>query len=190
MFHASVPCSERGEQRETGERAMEPDEDRAIQEFCSITASSRERARFFLESCGWQVLTAVQNYYEADAGDGGDGGEEGGEGRIGSRRDPQSLDHAPDSAPSPSLPRSSRAPPAQGVGRFESAPKPPSRDKKAAAAGGSSGRSGGIRTLSDFNRRSDSDSDDDTQEYYTGGEKRYADALSLSLRLFCPWDWV
>ncbi|KAJ4842751.1 Plant UBX domain-containing protein 4 [Turnera subulata] len=47
-----------------------------------------------------------------------------------------------------------------------------SRDKKPAKA--SSSRSGGIRTLSDLNRRSgpDSDSDDDApQEYYTGGEK-------------------
>lgn len=47
-----------------------------------------------------------------------------------------------------------------------------SRDKKPAKP--SSSRAGGIRTLSDLNRRSgpDSDSDDDApQEYYTGGEK-------------------
>ncbi|KDP20698.1 hypothetical protein JCGZ_21169 [Jatropha curcas] len=47
-----------------------------------------------------------------------------------------------------------------------------SRDKKPAKP--SSSRTGGIRTLSDLNRRSgpDSDSDDDApQEYYTGGEK-------------------
>lgn len=47
-----------------------------------------------------------------------------------------------------------------------------SKDKKTSKA--SSSRSGGIRTLSDLNRRSaDSDSDSDApQEYYTGGEKR------------------
>ncbi|OMO76897.1 hypothetical protein CCACVL1_15356 [Corchorus capsularis] len=48
-----------------------------------------------------------------------------------------------------------------------------SRDKKPAKS--SSSRAGGIRTLSDLNRRSgpDSDSDSDSpQEYYTGGEKR------------------
>lgn len=48
-----------------------------------------------------------------------------------------------------------------------------SRDKKPAKP--SSSRAGGIRTLSDLNRRSgpDSDSDSDSpQEYYTGGEKR------------------
>jgi len=49
-----------------------------------------------------------------------------------------------------------------------------SRDKKPAKP--SSSRAGGIRTLSDLNRRSgpDSDSDDEDapQEYYTGGEKR------------------
>ncbi|KAJ6376926.1 hypothetical protein OIU76_025975 [Salix suchowensis] len=48
-----------------------------------------------------------------------------------------------------------------------------SRDKKPAKP--SSSRAGGIRTLSDLNRRSgpDSESDDDDapQEYYTGGEK-------------------
>ncbi|KAG6755782.1 hypothetical protein POTOM_039187 [Populus tomentosa] len=48
-----------------------------------------------------------------------------------------------------------------------------SRDKKPAKP--SSSRAGGIRTLSDLNRRSgpDSDSDDEDapQEYYTGGEK-------------------
>ncbi|KAM7263901.1 hypothetical protein ACFE04_001584 [Oxalis oulophora] len=47
-----------------------------------------------------------------------------------------------------------------------------SRDKKPNKP--SSSRTGGIRTLSDLNRRSgpDSDSDDDApQEYYTGGEK-------------------
>lgn len=47
-----------------------------------------------------------------------------------------------------------------------------SRDKKPAKPSGS--RAGGIRTLSDLNRRSgpDSDSDSDNpQEYYTGGEK-------------------
>lgn len=44
-----------------------------------------------------------------------------------------------------------------------------SKDKKP-----SKSRTGGIRTLSDLNRRSaDSDSDSDApQEYYTGGEKR------------------
>lgn len=49
-----------------------------------------------------------------------------------------------------------------------------SRDKKPAKPSSSS-RAGGIRTLSDLNRRSgpDSDSDSDSpQEYYTGGEKR------------------
>ncbi|GLT75196.1 hypothetical protein SLA2020_469380 [Shorea laevis] len=47
-----------------------------------------------------------------------------------------------------------------------------SRDKKPAKP--SSSRTGGIRTLSDLNRRSAPDSDSDSdgpQEYYTGGEK-------------------
>ena len=145
-------------------------EDHAIQEFCSITASTPDRARFFLESCGWQVLSAVQNFYEADGGLGGEEEEE--EGAGGGHSDAYNINN-PTSVPSPAPP--ARAP-IQGVGRFEPAPKPSSKDKK--PAGGSSGRSG-IRTLSDFNRRSDSDSDEDTQEYYTGGEKRYA-AVFLS----------
>ena len=145
-------------------------EDHAIQEFCSITASTPERARFFLESCGWQVLSAVQNFYEADGGLEGEEEEGGGGGGGGGQRDAYTINN-PTSVPSPAPP--SRAP-VQGVGRFEPVPKSSSKDKK--PAGSSSGRSG-IRTLSDFNRRSDSDSDEDTQEYYTGGEKRYA-ALS------------
>ncbi|KAJ0264881.1 Plant UBX domain-containing protein 4 [Hirschfeldia incana] len=47
-----------------------------------------------------------------------------------------------------------------------------SKDKKPAKP--SSSRAGGIRTLSDLNRRSNPDSDSDSdapQEYYTGGEK-------------------
>uniref|UniRef100_A0A1J3IRP5 UBA and UBX domain-containing protein n=1 Tax=Noccaea caerulescens TaxID=107243 RepID=A0A1J3IRP5_NOCCA len=47
-----------------------------------------------------------------------------------------------------------------------------SKDKKPSKP--SSGRTGGIRTLSDLNRRSGPDSDSDSdgpQEYYTGGEK-------------------
>lgn len=49
-----------------------------------------------------------------------------------------------------------------------------SKDKKPAKP--TSGRTGGIRTLSDLNRRSEPDSDSDSdgpQEYYTGGEKRF-----------------
>lgn len=48
-----------------------------------------------------------------------------------------------------------------------------SKDKKPSKP--STGRTGGIRTLSDLNRRSGPDSDSDSdgpQEYYTGGEKR------------------
>lgn len=48
-----------------------------------------------------------------------------------------------------------------------------SKDKKPSKP--TSGRTGGIRTLSDLNRRSGPDSDSDSdgpQEYYTGGEKR------------------
>lgn len=48
-----------------------------------------------------------------------------------------------------------------------------SRDKKPGKS--SSGRAGGVRTLSDLNRRSGPDSDSDSdgpQEFYTGGEKR------------------
>lgn len=49
-----------------------------------------------------------------------------------------------------------------------------SRDKKPAKPSSSRG-AGGIRTLSDLNRRSGPDSDSDSDgppEYYTGGEKR------------------
>lgn len=58
-----------------------------------------------------------------------------------------------------------------------------SKDKKQAKPSSSRG---GIRTLSDLNRRSGPDSDSDSdgpQEYYTGGEKR-----SVLFRFFASDD--
>lgn len=54
-----------------------------------------------------------------------------------------------------------------------------SKDKKTTRSASSGSRpAGGVRTLADLNRRSspdsDSDSDNAPQEYYTGGEKRFA----------------
>lgn len=135
--------------------------DEAVQQFCGITASTPEQARFFLESSGWQVEIALQNFYEYDA-HGGEHYEEAEEEEVA-----PPLTHAPAPAPTPT-PASAPVGPVQGVGLFPPASRggsERSRDKKPASSRGS------VRTLSDFNRRSDSDSEEDTQEYYTGGEK-------------------
>lgn len=134
------------------DQPLQPDD--AIQQFCSVTACTPEQARFFLESSAWQLETALQNFFEADSAP--------------PHQDDQEEEEEHASALPPSL-----APPqvfqsARGVGGTpdRAVHNKPAKDKKAA------GSLGGIKTLSDLNRRSDSDSDDDSaQEYYTGGEK-------------------
>lgn len=45
--------------------------DEVISNFTSITGTSTERAKFYLESSGWQLAVALASFYEND-GDGGD----------------------------------------------------------------------------------------------------------------------
>ncbi|MCO5608182.1 hypothetical protein L7F22_062388 [Adiantum nelumboides] len=134
--------------------------DDAIQQFCAITASTPEQARFYLESSGWQVEVALQNFYEGD-GHGGEDFEDAEDGEESASPHPPIPPFVPAPAPTPG--------PVQGVGLFPSNTRGAtdrSKDKKPTRSRGS------IRTLSDFNRRSDSDSEEEKQEYYTGGEKR------------------
>jgi hypothetical protein len=40
----------------------------SVQQFCNVTAATPEQARFFLESCAWQLETAIHSFFENDAG--------------------------------------------------------------------------------------------------------------------------
>ncbi|KAI5058419.1 hypothetical protein GOP47_0027010 [Adiantum capillus-veneris] len=136
--------------------------DDAIKQFRAITASTPEQARFFLESSGWQVEVALQNFYEGDAR-GGEDYEDAEDEEEAAPAHPPTSPFVPAPVPPPAV-----GVPVQGVGPFPSnvgGATDRVKDKKPANSRGS------IRTLSDFNRRSDSDSEEDTQEYYTGGEK-------------------
>lgn len=126
-----------------------------VQQFCGVTATTPEEAAFFLESCNWQLDSALHSFFENNNNSDNPA--------LGSQLPAEPL---PVTNPGP-LP----IPP-----RFQPAPlQPPTamagKDKKAAKPTASRG---GIRTLSDLNRPSGSGSDSDSdgpQEYYTGGEK-------------------
>lgn len=126
-----------------------------VQQFCGVTATTPEEAAFFLESCNWQLDSALHSFFENNNNSDNPA--------LGS---PLPAEPLPVTNPGP-LP----IPP-----RFQPAPlQPPpamaGKDKKAAKPTASRG---GIRTLSDLNRPSGSGSDSDSdgpQEYYTGGEK-------------------
>lgn len=126
-----------------------------VQQFCGVTATTPEEAAFFLESCNWQLDSALHSFFENNNNSDNPA--------LGSQLTAEPL---PVTNPGP-LP----IPP-----RFQPAPlQPPTamagKDKKAAKPTASRG---GIRTLSDLNRPSGSGSDSDSdgpQEYYTGGEK-------------------
>ncbi|KAJ0989576.1 hypothetical protein J5N97_007932 [Dioscorea zingiberensis] len=123
-----------------------------VDSFCAITSSSRDEARFFLESHNWTLDAAIHSFFEnqQDLGDPLDADEE--EYLAAAAAEPQQ----PLRSPLPTPP----APIATMSGN--------SRDKKP------SGSRNTIRTLADLNRQSGPGSDSDSdgpQEYYTGGEK-------------------
>ncbi|KAL2632360.1 hypothetical protein R1flu_017046 [Riccia fluitans] len=159
---------------------MEGEQAESVQQFCSVTAATPEQARFYLESCSWQLDTAVHSYFENDGGAGPDSSHD---------YEPEDEDVSQLSAPSSrapaavaaaAAPTSSAVPAssggqAQGQGPWVATQsgggsrQKSGRDKGPAKL--TSGR-GGITTLSDIHRQPDSDSDSDgPQEYYTGGEK-------------------
>ncbi|GLJ30770.1 hypothetical protein SUGI_0610210 [Cryptomeria japonica] len=118
-----------------------------VQHFCGVTACNPEEAHFFLESCNWELDSAIHSFYE----------------NTGNSQPSSPLEEA--------LPASNPVPPAAQLAPAPSRGPPPmaGKDKKSAKPTAR----GGIRTLSDLNRPSGSDSDDsdDPQEYYAGGEK-------------------
>lgn len=193
-----------------GRRGMEGgDQAESVQHFCAVTAATPEQARFFLESCAWQLETAIHSFFENDAGPVPTSPQDYDEQREEEEEDEDDDDEylpateasrtgtsAATTVPAPVVVAgtgqnrrgSLSTRPTQGTGSFGAAsggsrPKP---GKEKAVARSNGGR-GGITTLSDLNKHPDSDSDSDgPQEYYTGGEKRYVIcALLVGLRKIC-----
>lgn len=152
--------------------------DEIVNQFLAVTEASDEQAQFFLESCNWELDTALISFFESvddafkDALVNDDDDEE-----------MSAPPGVPDPTPTPEVvgpaglwplrPSTST----QGRGEFPS--KRAKGKEKGSGKKGSSSR-GGITTLSDLNRHADSDSDSDgPQEYYTGGEKRLEPCPSL-----------
>ncbi|XP_054817932.1 plant UBX domain-containing protein 4-like [Prosopis cineraria] len=159
-----------------------------INSFCEITSSSREEAIFFLESHNFDLDAAVSTFFDNNnnnatannnpiidpnvvVNDNPDRVSRPILTSVASSPESPSESHSPDFSPSQSPSRSRSASPTLSRAPYELRSRR-NRGKSAGKASGS--RSGRIRTLSDLKRsvRDSSDSDsDETQEYYTGGEK-------------------
>ncbi|KAL6140167.1 hypothetical protein ACLB2K_058468 [Fragaria x ananassa] len=161
---------------ETEPQESNPQNDAVISAFCEITSASHQEARFFLESHNWDLDAAVSTFFENDAAAVDDATVAVTNPVPASHSLSPSPSHSPEYSPSQSPTRSRSPSPAPS--------RPPYQLRSKRAASGSSKEDnkppaartrGGIRTLSDLNRRpvkdgSDSD-DDEPNEYYTGGEK-------------------
>jgi len=156
---------------------MGDEHDEVMSSFLGVTGATDAQGRFFLESANWELDAALIAFFEA-ADDGVGGG--------GSPLKAPPNDEAEDEEIS--LPAATVAPNVAaltqsqvlegwaiggrampGQGRFPRRSQQTTKENKK----GSSSR-GGITTLSDLGRHADTDedSDEEPQEYYTGGEKR------------------
>mmetsp|Transcript_24880 Transcript_24880/g.41596 ORF Transcript_24880/g.41596 Transcript_24880/m.41596 type:complete len:387 (-) Transcript_24880:335-1495(-) len=116
--------------------------DEEISQFVSITSSTPEQARFFLESSNGDLQTAMDSFFESGGEMDGDADPE----------DPE-VDVPVPQAPVAQAPRAA-VPPAK---RASNRPPP-------------SAAHGNVRGLSDY-RNDAAESDDEDNEYYTGGAK-------------------
>ncbi|KAM5580567.1 plant UBX domain-containing protein 4 [Rosa sericea] len=154
-----------------------PQNDAVITSFCEITSASKQEALFFLESHNYDLDAAVSTFLDNENAVADDTAAV----TVTNPVQPShslspSPSHSPEYSPSQS-PTRSRSPspapsrPAYQLRSKRAASGTSKEDNKPPAAR----TRGGIRTLSDLNRRpvkdgSDSDSDE-PNEYYTGGEK-------------------
>ncbi|KAL6135206.1 hypothetical protein ACLB2K_067434 [Fragaria x ananassa] len=161
---------------ETEPQESNPQNDAVISSFCEITSASHQEARFFLESHNWDLDAAVSTFFENDAAAVDDATVAVTNPVPASHSLSPSPSHSPEYSPSQSPTRSRSPSPAPSRPAYQL------RSKRAASGSSKEDNKppaartrGGIRTLSDLNRRpvkdgSDSD-DDEPNEYYTGGEK-------------------
>lgn len=147
-----------------------------IKSFREITSSSKEEAFFYMDSHNYDLAAAVSTFFDNNnINDDDNNGDNPGTNVV-------INDNTNDVVSHPTLP----SPDSHSPSRSRSASPTPSRRPyelrsrralgKAATTKPSGSRTGRIRTLSDLRQpsRDTSDSDsDETQEYYTGGQKRY-----------------
>lgn len=160
-------------------------EDLAVAKFCGVTTTAPEQARFFLESTGWKLEPALQLYFESEQGRATpmnfadfDLTEDESMGISESEALPPeamlqgSATDLNSSRDRPVLPLTPAPdPPPRQLGSFGSGPRNPKGKEKGNGRRSTSSR-GLVTTLGDLEKQSDSDSDSEAQEYYTGGEKR------------------
>ncbi|KAF7815315.1 plant UBX domain-containing protein 4-like [Senna tora] len=158
-----------------------------INDFCEITSSSKEEALFFLESHNFDLDAAVTTFFDNNVVNNDAAANNPSANVVINDNTDSVVAHPPlpPRASSPNSPSESHSPefsPSQSPSRSRSASPTPSRApyelrsrrRGKAATKPSGSRTGRVRTLSDLRRpaRDSSDSDsDETQEYYTGGEK-------------------
>ncbi|XP_030483849.2 plant UBX domain-containing protein 4 [Cannabis sativa] len=140
--------------------------DDLINSFCEITSSSKEEAQFYLESHNWDLDAAVSTLLDDNTVPPASA--------VAAAAHPiptLNRSPSPDYSPSHSPSRSRSPSPTLSRPPYELRSRRPIDKKADKKASGS--RSRGIRTLADLNRPANdgSGSDDEPQEYYTGGEK-------------------
>jgi hypothetical protein len=131
--------------------------DEKVAQFISITNASESTAAFYLESCGGDVEQAVQSFFDSG-------------GAVEAAQPPA----APASGP-PSLlaeAAAARAARTAGAGSSEAGPSS-SRPARGSGAGGRSA-AGNVRGLGDLGGGEEDEEDDDFNDYYVGGDKRWA----------------
>ncbi|KAI4305768.1 hypothetical protein L6164_029115 [Bauhinia variegata] len=136
-----------------------------VNAFCEITSSSKQEALFYLESHNFDLDAAVSTFLDSSVSN-----------AVATadnvtypiRDTPSPPEFSPSMSPSRS--RSASPNPSRAAYELRSRRNRGKTEKKPSGS-----RSGGIRTLADLKQPaqegSDSDSDDEPQEYYTGGEK-------------------
>lgn len=135
-----------------------------INTFITITSSSPQEALFFLESHNFDLDAAVSTFFETST--------------AVAATDDAAIPVAAERSESPSpesTPSRSRSPSPQLPMRSQSDRVYNLRSRRQGSDKKASGSRGGrIHTFSDLNKKDgdDSDSDEQPQEYYTGGEKR------------------
>lgn len=149
-----------------------------INSFVEITSASKEEAVFFLESHSFDLDAAVSTFFDDNNSDSlnpiDDTNVVAAAGN--NRASSSSPSPSPSESQSPSRSRSASPTPSRAPYQLRSKGKAAAKAKGKKASG--SRAAGRIRTLSDLNRPASHDSDDsesdETQEYYTGGQKRYS----------------
>lgn len=165
---------------------MDGAEDEVVAKFCGVTTATPEQAKFFLESTEGHLEPALQLYFESEQGratpmnfadydlaeDESMGMSESEvvlptEAMLQQRGTGLNISTSWDR---PVVPLAPDDPPQRQMGSFGHGPRNSKGKEKGNGRRSTSSR-GLVTTLGDLGKQSDSDSDSDAREYYTGGEK-------------------